>query len=1096
LDLTSLELEGLLPDLRGAERSQVSHGLNLVLKLKDPLRMPLLLAAIRRKQRKINAGLGELNFVHFARFLPTHDHSALQVITEFDGPLAPYVLDFIIEIGDVFDMLLSFTQGTASIVPVAEHPAEFLAFVTEHNSVTVLGQMVPDWPLYAAYPEDTVLDITGPRDDLPIPKTDRWATPVALHDVQGNILRGYSADRVRHFLLRVVDAVLARAWLVDKATPGAPGPFPGITSAAPWSVAAPPTLMLNVGLTHVGLDALGIRQAWSATLPVAFREGALARAPANVDVATNEPTDWWLGGPQQAPHLHAMVSLYGKQATPAAFDAAAQALSASLAANGWQLLAAHDAVRRNGQSWFGYADSIANPRIATVCPAPASHDDLQPAATAGEFVLGRDCKNVYGGTALGKLPADLAGNGSFCAVRVLAQDTTAFDATLTAEAARLGQSRGWLAAKLMGRWFDGAPSSLHPLVDPANPAENSRNDFDYGPSYEYPATANDHGGERCPVGAHIRRVNPRSSRVAGARYSRRVMRRGMHYEITDGAGTRVEVGLFGMFFCADLERQFEFIQREWINGDRFAAGLRGTRDPIIGTAIGSSDSFEIPMTGTPSLEIRLPQFVRTRGSVYLFVPGLNALRGLPTFATVDPMPVALPVTPPLTPPHPVTVALDALRAVLNPLGFTLTDTDLVAMARASLGGIGPVGTSATRGSSRPLAFDPRRRAFQLDPYPVYKAFRTADPVHYSPLYDGWFVFGYDNVRRVLTENGNFSAAPPGAPAARSMFTLDPPQHTGVRAIFAAEWAAAAGNTAALVTQSITSALAAIGARPCFDLVDDFARPVPRDVYFDILGGATISAADRLLLDGLARRVMKHHDRLLDDLERLDGTLAGLELTIRMATMLVAASVTFRRQTFLQRLAPHLTWFGGTLDPMVAVSTLVNLTVAGYMSVEFLLATGIRRLLLDGAAGWVAIGANPTLLPQYLREMRRTEHALSVVDRFAKVDVPMTGAAGSQVVIPQGARVFGVLASANRDEAIYGANADQFNPMRPFPQPSLAFGGGAHDCMGRMLESLINEPAILRLVAAMPALRLQAPAEPARFENFYFRSFDHLAVTLT
>lgn len=1119
MDLNALMLDVLGSSLGRRDTVQISHGLNLVLKLKNPLAMPLLLAKIRQKQRKINAGLGELNFVHFARFLPTPDHTALQVITEFDGPLAPYVLDFAIEIGDVFDMLLSHTEGTAQIVPVAEHPAEFLAFVETHNTVRVLpGVNVPDWPLYAAYPEQTVLDITGPRSDLPIPKPDRWATEVERDDVQGNILEGFGAEGVKHFVLRVLDAQKARAWLADKAKPGGPPAdgVPRVTSAARWDPGAKPELMLNVGITYPGLRALGVRDSWHQGLPEAFKQGALERAEGNFDVGSNAPNRWWLGGPAQAPHLHLMVSLYHRAGADAAFAAAAQALALALPQAGLQLLATHDAAGLGGKGWFGHADGIAQPRIAVACPGPDDadrDDDLQPAATAGEFVLGKEHRNIYGGSSLGALPEALASNGSFCAVRVLMQDTNAFSDTLQAEAARLGVSADWLAAKLMGRWYAGAPLSLHPDKDPSDPSdpsdtsENGRNDFDYAPSYEYPDTPMDHAGVRCPVGAHIRRTNPRSARVAGARYARRLMRRGMHYEIKDTQGVQTEVGLFGLFICADLERQFEFIQRQWINGDRFAAGLRGTRDPIAG-APGQDQVFEIPMPGAPALKLTLPQFVHTRGSLYLFMPGLKALRNLGQLAVHD-----FAASSPVAQlgdavGEGLAESLQTLLDALNILGAALAESDLLDIARASVGLDPSAPTVApppvTAAALRDLRFDPRRRDFQIDPYPVYARMRAEEPVHHSPLYGGWFVFRHADVVTVCTDNAKFSAAKAGGNAPRGLFTLDPPAHTIVRNEVKVALTAAAAVAAQSVQSAIGKALAAIGTRLCFDLVDDFARPVSREVYFDILGGQGIDAAARLEIDRLARTVMKHHDHLLDDLQRFDGTKAGLELAARLGTMLAQAAAGNAvprplpipigpdfRDTFLGELAQRVDWLGaGPLNLPAAVTTLVNLTVAGYMSVEFLLATGIRRLLLDGRAGWMSLQANPAALPKYLEEMRRTDHALSVVDRYTKVPVTF-----GSVTIPANTRVCGVLASANRDALVHGADADTFNPNPTTPRPPhLGLGHGTHECLGKVLENLITGPAISGLMAAMPGLRLRSGATPPWFENFYFRSFDHLPVT--
>lgn len=1154
MDLEALRWTGLRPSLRRRDAGQVSHGLNLVLRLKRPAEMPLLLAKIGQAQRKINAGLGELNFVHFARFLPTPDQTALQVITEFDGPLAPYVLDFAIEIGDVFDMLLSHTQGTERIVPIAEHAAEFLAFVEKNNTVNLLpglpglpGLRVPDWPLYAAYPEQTVLDITGPRSDLPVPKADRWATEVDRDDVQGNLLRGFGADRVRHFLLSVSLAREARAWLAGTATPGSavPAGVPKVTSGAPWPAEAKPVLMLNIGLTFSGLQALGLRDGWTRDFPQAFQQGALQRAEGNFDVGSNAPEHWWLGGPAQAASSHVMVSMYARRGTDAAaLEAAAQALLKSLPGGGLRLMESVDGFSRDGKSWLGYIDGLAHPRIATACPEADEPRDVQPASTAGEFVLGAGYRNIYGGSSLGGLPAALASNGSFCAVRVLAQNVEVFDKALKDEATRLNATPGlnatlglhatpdwnvtpdWLAAKLMGRWYEGAPVSLHAEGRPQGPpehleAENKRNDFDFAPSYEYPGTLDDHAGERCPVGAHIRRSNPRTARVAGARYTRRLLRRGMSYERKDADGQRQEVGLFGLFFCADLERQFEFIQRAWLNGDRFAAGLRGTRDPFAGTP-GDQHGFEIPMPAGAALHLELPQFVHTKGSLYLFMPGLKALRQMERFAT----------EPPPAPTRPTVVAAavqagaagleDSWRSVLTGLQAGLTAgltalhyqrsekhgqntllDDLMKIALASVGN--PPGSEPATAPATPAApsrvmplqnmrFDPRRRDFQIDPYPVYAAFRAKEPVHYSPLYDGWFVFSYAGVVQVCTEDANFSAAQPGSKAPRGLFTLDNPEHAPVRAAVAQAWNSAMVMAEASVQTSLNRALAALENRPCFDLVDDFARAVPRDVYFDILGGADIGADERLTLDRLARTVMKHHDHTLDALQRWNGTVAGLELATRLAGMLAKAAVPVvgpYRHSFLGQLAKQVDWLGLGARPIslvTAVATLVNLTVAGYMSVEFLLATGIRRLLLNRRTGWEAVKAGPETLPNFLREMRRTEHALSVIDRHARADVNVGG-----VLIPKGSRVFGVLASANRDEAVFGLDADDFKPDRCSHPPHLGLGRGAHVCMGVGLEEMITEPTLNRLMTTMPGLRLRSDAQPPWFENFYFRAFDHLPV---
>ena len=1068
---------------------QVSHGLNLVLKLRTDVAMRDVLVQIKQAQSKIDAGLDELGFVHFARFLPTHDNTALQVVTEFDGPLAPYVLDFAIEIGDVFDMLLRHTQGTEHLVPIAEHPAEFLAFVVENNTVSVPGlPPMPELNLYSAYRDTTVLEIVGPRSELPAPKADRATSRVQDWDIQGNVLRGYRAERATHFLLKISDATAARAWISERTT--ATPTLPAVTSGAPWPEDAKPSLMLNLGITAAGLSML-IAPKWLAPFPQAFQEGADKRAKDNFDTGSNDPALWWLGGKDVAQDIHLMVSLYQRtKADSDAFAAAAAALRNSLMPGGLELLDEQDVEQLDGRSRLGYADGIAEPRVAGI--HEPERTDLQPASTAGEFLLGAEYKNIYGGSSLGPLPVVLASNGTFCAVRILAQDATVFRDALRSEAARLGVPSDWLAAKVMGRWMDGAPISLHPERPPKDVAENRRNDFDYAPSHEFPSTPMDHAGLRCPVGAHIRRVNARSSRIAGARYTRRLMRRGMHY--TRKVADTVEYGLFGLFMCADLERQFEFIQREWINGDRFAPGLRGTRDLFAGTPDGQHE-FEIPMAHAPALRLRLPQFVFTRGSLYLFMPGLNALRSLADFADSAPSPAGAGASSQLQPVTPATMNAGQNKELNMSIHAKavneLTSDQRTRIGLASVGKrqiAAPLATSAAPPPPAP-EFDTKDPAFWKDPYPVFAKFRQQAPLYRAPPpFDGWFIFRYEDVRRVCDEDDNFSADVIGATAERGLFQMDEPPHGQVRNLIASAWMTGASNAKVMVEKSIAAAVTSLQNRQTFDLVDDFARGVPREVFFDILGGAGITPQARLDLDALARMVMKHHDHTLDRVQSAPGVEAGRALAKELGLLLQAAGTNPQfKGSFLAHLAPLVG--PGPLTPVVAISSLVSMTVAGYMSVEFLLATGIRQLLLDDGAWWKQVQADRGLLPACLEEMRRREHALSVIDRFAKREVSF-----GDVRIDKGERVYGVLASANRDELVYGVDADEFRPGRLLPKPHLGFGHGTHECLGRHLQMLIAEPAIRALIDNKSGLRIETGKEPVWFENFYFRSFDHLAVT--
>jgi hypothetical protein len=226
----------------------ITRGLNLALKLEDPQRLPLLLWDILVARPKIQKAMEELSFIHYARFVPSWDGTALMVITEFDGPLEPYVMDFVVVLGDVFDTLLGYVdKAERPRLPVRDHPDEFWLFVQRWNRVPFSRRVEEaalfpadfEYPLYNAYPGMTVIDIVGPRSKLLPPSIDHPADPVDLEDVQGNILRGYRAHAAAHLFLTITDPKKARVWLSTVLPAGQkekekPNAWGGVMSAAPW----------------------------------------------------------------------------------------------------------------------------------------------------------------------------------------------------------------------------------------------------------------------------------------------------------------------------------------------------------------------------------------------------------------------------------------------------------------------------------------------------------------------------------------------------------------------------------------------------------------------------------------------------------------------------------------------------------------------------------------------------------------------------------------------------------------------------------------------------------------------------------------------
>jgi deferrochelatase/peroxidase EfeB len=239
---------------------------------------------------------------------------------------------------------------------------------------------------------------------------------------------------------------------------------------------------------------------------------------------------------------------------------------------------------------------------------------------------------------------DFGRNGSFLAIRQLEQHVDKFhdyaertaaqldDDTMNRLPALIGGpvTKEWLEAKMMGRWHDGVALIDRPIgpvpPEPTDgvPAEEIDTDLNFG--------VDDPQGLYCPFGAHIRRTNPRGSLAPGddsqlmITNRHRLLRRGRSYQ------QQGEKGLLFIGLCADLERQFEFIQQSWLGSTSFA-GLTNEPDPIVAVKpSGASTRFTIPTSaGSLAVPGADESFVTVRGGGYFFLPSRSALVFLRAF---------------------------------------------------------------------------------------------------------------------------------------------------------------------------------------------------------------------------------------------------------------------------------------------------------------------------------------------------------------------------------------------------------------------------------------------------------------------------------
>jgi Dyp-type peroxidase family len=438
--------------------------------------------------------------------------------------------------------------------------------------------------------------------------TDPTAPELELEDIQSIILRRRPSPYYGcHVLLKINEASQGRE-LLQKIQPY-------VLSAAEY---ARQDTWMAVVITYTGLVALQVPEFSLESFPASFRDGMAARASNVGDTGESAPEHW--DQPYGTGDIHVALTLLST--TNDIFQANLEKARSVLASlPGVTVLTREDfAQTPEERTPFGYKDGISFPNIVGNGVSPIV-DEEEPIA-AGEFIFG------YPGEAGRMLavpqPDSLGRNGTFVSFRKLHSKVAAFRRFLKANATPT-MSAELLAAKMVGRWPSGAPLMLAPEQDaPALGSDlQQMNNFTY---------AQDPKGLRCPIGAHIRRMNPRDTALEVMTNVKihRIIRHGTSYgpplpeNVLDDDGK--ERGIFFIFLSAKAPETFEFLKKEWINTGNFL-GLGTEEDPIAGEHTGAG-MFTIPMKPIRRRLQGMERFTVTRGGEYGFVPSLSALRWL------------------------------------------------------------------------------------------------------------------------------------------------------------------------------------------------------------------------------------------------------------------------------------------------------------------------------------------------------------------------------------------------------------------------------------------------------------------------------------
>jgi Dyp-type peroxidase family len=440
------------------------------------------------------------------------------------------------------------------------------------------------------------------------PDTCDWA------DVQGLVRTGYRGLPFAAYLVfHILEPAQAKAFLADV--------WPLITTAG----AKPEHRALNIALSADGLRTLRDFSADDlSSFPYAFTEGmAGSRHRSRVlgDVGRSTPDEWFWGGPKRP--AHGLLVLYHSDSYQLAVWVNELR---KRQASGLKWMTEISTARDSDREAFGFRDGMSQPLLADSHSA-REHPNSRHIVQLGEILLGYE-DNAGVESTVPSLPGipDFGVNGTYLVARQIAQHYDTFWNFLRAGSKALGISAEALGARIIGRTLDGD------VLVPDGPPRFGA----LGNEFGYSA---DRAGLGCPLGAHIRRGNPRDMLADNADESwrivnrHRVLRRGRAYGRRSWGAPRdpaaptnefTEPGLMFVVLNADIERQFEFVQQNWINDTGFAE-LAGERDPLVGTRCGHDEMFTMTGSSVRTRLAGLPDFVTVKGGEYFFLPGRRSM---------------------------------------------------------------------------------------------------------------------------------------------------------------------------------------------------------------------------------------------------------------------------------------------------------------------------------------------------------------------------------------------------------------------------------------------------------------------------------------
>jgi unspecific monooxygenase len=370
-----------------------------------------------------------------------------------------------------------------------------------------------------------------------------------------------------------------------------------------------------------------------------------------------------------------------------------------------------------------------------------------------------------------------------------------------------------------------------------------------------------------------------------------------------------------------------------------------------------------------------------------------------------------------------------------------------------------------------------------DPYPHFAAERSRAEVAWHEPSGMWLTFSHGAANAVLRHRGLGRIWRDREPAAylepfnllhrNQMMENEPPEHTRLRRLVAVAFQRGHVERLRPRVRELAAELLADVDRGDFDVIGDYAEPLPVVVIAELLG---VPASLVPELREWSQAIVKMYE--------VAPSQAVVDVAVRAATDFSEAVRELARERSASPrddLLTDLVRAGegeARLSEDEVVASAVLLLNAGHEASVNVFGNGLVALLRAGHL------LPPQDVGLCVEEMLRYDSALQLFERTATEPVQIAG-----ITVERGQKIAALLGAANRDPAVFPA-ADTFDPHRD-PNPHLAFGVGVHFCLGSPLARMELVESLGLLQRTIPDLALVG--DPVPRGTFVLRGYREVRV---